>query len=123
MTPRIITSEEARALREAATPGPWTNLPLTAEPIGPDLVVRVRMRDGDSDLCAAAPDLAATVEALHAEVARLREIEHGAGELLARIHRDGGHHINNVGWKQAFLDADDRVVEWLGRDLGDSDGH
>ena len=62
-----------------------------------------------------AADLAATVEALHAEVERLRDIERWAGELLARIHRDGGHHINNVGWEQAFLDADDRVVEWLGR--------
>ncbi len=25
MTPRIITAEEARTLREAATPGPWSH--------------------------------------------------------------------------------------------------
>jgi hypothetical protein len=50
------------------------------------------------------------------EIKTLRNIKHWAGELLARIHRDGGHHINDVGWEQAFLDADDRVVKWLGRD-------
>jgi hypothetical protein len=89
MTHRIITAEEAQALLDS--------IPVSVE------------------LWLAAPDLAATVEALHAEVERLRDIERWAGELLARIHRDGGHHINDVGWEQAFLDADDRVVEWLGR--------
>lgn len=64
--PRIISAAEARALLEATTPGPWSSLPLTADRVGPDLVVRVRMREGDSDLCAAAPDLAASVVALHA---------------------------------------------------------
>jgi hypothetical protein len=74
MTHRTITAEEARALLEAATPGPWSSLPLTADRVGPDLVVRVRMREGDSDLSAAAPDLAASVVALHAEVERMRAI-------------------------------------------------
>ena len=58
MTHRIITAEEARTLREAATPGPWG--------------VRHKPHVWDFCLVAAAPDLAATVEALHAEVERLR---------------------------------------------------
>jgi hypothetical protein len=64
--PRIISAAEAAALLDAATPGPWSRLPLTVDPIGPDLIVRIRMRDGDSDLVSAAPDLAASVVALHA---------------------------------------------------------
>ncbi len=58
MTHRTITAEEARTLREAATPGPWG--------------VRHKPHGWDFCLVAAAPDLAATVEALHAEVERLR---------------------------------------------------
>jgi hypothetical protein len=58
MTHRTISAEEARTLREAATPGPWG---ITHQPQGWDVC-----------LVAAAPDLAATVEALHAEVERLR---------------------------------------------------
>lgn len=34
-------------------------------------------------------------------------------ELLARIHRDGGHHQAAVGTEQAFRDADAIVVKWL----------
>ena len=87
MTPRIIPAAEAAALLDAATPGPWSRLPLTVDPIGPDLIVRIRMRDGDSDLVSAAPDLAATVEALHAEVARLRELlaAHNNGHALGEV--------------------------------------
>ena len=70
----LITAEEARTLREAATPGPWSSLPLTVDLIGPVLVGLRPLRDGDSDLLVAAPDLAATVEALHAEVERLRAL-------------------------------------------------
>jgi hypothetical protein len=128
MTHRIITAEEARTLREAATPGPWhVGRSALCDCLRPCVNVyadqgedvtrpcRSEVSEGDAPLLAAAPDLAATVEALHAEVERLRDIERWAGELLARIHGDGGHHINDVGWEQAFLDADDRVVEWLGR--------
>jgi hypothetical protein len=37
--------------------------------------------------------------------------------LLARIHRDGGHHSEKVGLTQSIADADDKVVAWLGRDM------
>jgi len=76
MTHRIITAEEARALREAATPGPWG---VTRQPHGWDVC-----------LVAAAPDLAATVEALYAEVERLRAQN---GELRSAL--------------QDYLDNDD----------------
>ena len=33
-----------------------------------------------------------------------------AGNLLARIHRDGGHHTEKVGFKQSCLDAEQ---EWI----------
>jgi len=126
MTHPIITAEEARTLREAATPGPWRDRDDTVEADAAPLdgveddgsgwtVCEYITHTPDAALIAAAPDLAATVEALHAEVERLWDIERWAGELLARIHRDGGHHTNNVGWEQAFLDADDWVVKWLGR--------
>jgi len=64
MTHRIITAEEARTLREAATPGPWG---VTRQPHAWDFC-----------LVAAAPDLAATVEALHAEVEGLRALVYAA---------------------------------------------
>jgi hypothetical protein len=76
MTHRLITAEEARALREAATPGPWG--------------VRHKPHGWDFCLVAAAPDLAATVEALHAEVERLRAQN---GELRSAL--------------QDYLDNDD----------------
>lgn len=41
--------------------------------------------------------------------ARVRELERAHGNLLAVIHRDGGHHVDRVGWKQAAKDAE-RVV-------------
>jgi hypothetical protein len=72
--PTIIPADMARALLEAATPGPWSSLPLTVDLIGPVLVGLRPLRDGDSDLLAAAPDLAASVVALHAEVERMRAI-------------------------------------------------
>jgi hypothetical protein len=102
MTHRIITAEEARALREAATPGPWRSAWDDPEPApGVDWregaviyregtsphddhachIVSQEWYDGplttclqdDAALIAAAPDLATTVEALHAEVERLRD--------------------------------------------------
>ena len=41
------------------------------------------------------------------EVERYRTI---AGNLLARIHRDGGHHANAIGWERAADEADVIVV-------------
>jgi hypothetical protein len=86
MTHRIITAEEARTLREAATPGPWRksgewNVLVTAGTRYPVISagwnsmgwpVPHAMR-GNTALISAAPDLAATVEALHGEVERLRD--------------------------------------------------
>ena len=74
-THHMFTAAEARALLEASTPGSWSSLPLTVDLIGPTPLVCLRpLRDGDSDLLVAAPDLAASVVALHAEVERLRAI-------------------------------------------------
>lgn len=74
-THHMFTAAEARALLEAATPGSWSSLPLTVDLIGPTPLVCLRpLRDGDSDLLVAAPDLAQTVVALHSEVERLRAI-------------------------------------------------
>lgn len=36
-----------------------------------------------------------------------------AKDLLARIHRDGGHHTEAVGVSQSVSDADNKVSEWL----------
>jgi hypothetical protein len=87
MTHRIITAEEARTLREAATPGPWhVGRSALCDCLRKCVNVyadqwedvtrpcRSEVSEGDAPLLAAAPDLAATVEALHAEVERLRAL-------------------------------------------------
>ena len=38
------------------------------------------------------------------------------GELLAVIHRDGGHHIADVGVEQACKDAEAKILNWIQRD-------
>jgi hypothetical protein len=45
-----------------------------------------------------------------------RRLELNAGNLLALIHRDGGHYINDNGWDKAFSDAIN-VVNQLRIDL------
>ena len=45
-------------------------------------------------------------DAIRAELA-------AAKNLLARIHRDGGHHTEAVGFSQSVADADAKVSEWL----------
>lgn len=86
---RIVSAEEAKTLREAATLGPWTTAPCCNSPSHDwywhvwrcDTTVRLcevasaRGEQGHADarLIAAAPDLARTVETLHARVAELTE--------------------------------------------------
>jgi hypothetical protein len=105
MTHRTISAEEARALREAATPGPWRHAnKRSAHVVASECIVhRIDLETdwqatplcrprwiADAALIAAAPDLAATVEALHAEVERLRAQN---GELRSAL--------------QDYLDNDD----------------
>lgn len=42
------------------------------------------------------------------EEARLRQL---LGNLLARIHGDGGHYVEEHGWEKACADAEQLVVE------------
>lgn len=35
------------------------------------------------------------------------------GNLLARIHRDGGQYVAQHGYQKACLDAEAEVIEWL----------
>jgi hypothetical protein len=86
MTPRIVTAEEVSGLLAAATPGPWhVGRSALCDCLRPCVNVyadqgedvtrpcRSEVCEEDAPLLAAAPDLAATVEALHAEVERLRD--------------------------------------------------
>jgi len=101
MTHRTITAEEASALRQAATPGPWhVGRSALCDCLRPCVNVyaehgedvtrpcRSEVSEGDAPLLAAAPDLAATVEALHAEVERLRELlaAHTNGASLGEVN-------------------------------------
>lgn len=38
------------------------------------------------------------------------------GDLLARIHRDGGHYVMEHGFEKAAADAEAKVIAWLARD-------
>jgi len=100
--PTIISAAEALALIEAATPGPWhvgrsalcdclRQCANVYADQGEDVTrpCRSEVSDGDAPLLAAAPDLAATVVALHAEVERAASAERG------RI----------VAWLRAWADA------------------
>jgi len=122
MTHRIITAEEARALREAATPGPWhvgrSALCDCWRPCanvyadqGEDVTrpCRSEVSDGDAPLLAAAPDLAATVEALHAEVERAASAERARiVALLAEMAEatrglDGRETVASFAYRSAIL--------------------
>ena len=48
-----------------------------------------------------------------AERDQLRAELAAAKSLLARIHRDGGHHTEAVGFARSVADAGDKVSEWL----------
>ena len=116
---QLVSADEARVLREAATPGPWSvlddgntgcrDIRGTTGDTTHDTAFTPGLWDDDMDaanarLIAAAPDLAATVEALHAECAALRR---QVGELTAlgvSIHKAAA----------AAMDAErDAVVAWL----------
>jgi hypothetical protein len=91
----IISTSEAEALLGAATPGPWRIEnkdcgDYWADYIEPDVMGVSSASDQDLALMAAAPDLAATVVELHAEVARLRaRLRETAQILIAEIGADG----------------------------------
>jgi len=114
--PRIIPADEAQALLEAATPGPWMHNWRGPEDGAPGDLWHTGgcggplTREADWVLAANAPDLAASVVALHAEVEALQVERHHLGELLAVIHRDGGHHTARVGLEASLRDAHDRVI-------------
>ena len=77
-TPRIHTAEEAKTLREGATPGPWVAgrtvrgpcvFPAEGAAVDCPIADLDPLRaEGDAKLMAAAPDLAATVEHLHGKL-------------------------------------------------------
>jgi len=54
--------------------------------------------------------LAAELLEARERLAEVRDKIQQAGNLLAVIHHDGGHHINAVGWKQACRDAIQDVI-------------
>ncbi len=94
-----VTAEEARGLLEAATPGPWSSRVagmsdrVLAEPDEDGYTIVCAQPGGrrgawgyNAALIAAAPDLAATVVALEADLAALR-IEHEAHAVLLSLAR------------------------------------
>jgi hypothetical protein len=124
MTRRIITADEARVLREAATPGPWhVGRSALCDCLRPCMNVyaehgedvtrpcRSDVSEGDAPLLAAAPDLAATVEALHAEVARLRASMQRISGVVAAVAGvlDYAHETAT----REDIDFDDMVVSKL----------
>lgn len=50
------------------------------------------------------------------DIAQAAKLANHLGNLLARIHRDGGHYVEQHGLGKALEDADAKVVEWLSRD-------
>lgn len=92
MEKRIITAAEAKELLEGTTPGPWRTRDGHTYEVGPtviiesapvDIDVAIVIETGnpvdtkDARLCAAAPDLAATVVSQAAEIERLRAVIDG----------------------------------------------
>jgi hypothetical protein len=124
-THHMFTAAEAQALLKGATPGPWSRLPLTVDLIGPAPLVCLRpLRDGDSDLLFAAPDLAASVVALHGEVERLRAILPPERERGQGIVGEGSWAVfaervlveRDAAWeqaRQATAAERARIVAWL----------
>jgi hypothetical protein len=111
MTPRIITAEEARTLREAATPGPWSHSADGYVWGAPPEPISCAVWNADAAITAAAPDLAATVEALHAEVERLRTSMQRISGVVAAVAGvlDYAHETAT----RDDIDFDDMVVSKL----------
>ena len=132
---RRYTAAEARALREAATPGPWTFVVYTKN----DAAVYVAEEDPekhehphalvaggvgghrDAALLAAAPDLAATVEALEAELAEARLcLLAEAGDPSGAVGLRGAFDWRPGGWWR--LRYPNRVDALLFRQWGEGRG-
>ena len=117
MGERIYTAEDAEALAAAATPGPWTSLPLYGVSFDATRgVVSLRVSEGDSDLMIAAHDLARSVahhagraEALDAEVARLQSVI-ASVEMIAVPDGTGGedHKCPFCGRVKWWIDSPER---------------
>lgn len=52
-----------------------------------------------------------------AERDQLRAELTAANNLLARIHRDGGHHTEAVGFIRSAQDAEKKVLGWLSGEI------
>lgn len=50
-------------------------------------------------------------EALNRVIEENKRLKQLLGDLLARIHRDGGHYVSEHGWDKAYEDADAKVAE------------
>lgn len=61
------------------------------------------------------PLISVTRKAKAAEEHNL-DFEQRLGNLLAIIHRDGGHYIDEQGWDKAESDAIEKVFSWIQRD-------
>lgn len=123
-----ISADEARRLREAATPGPWwvtvypkhyivQQHPLKGGPPGAP-----QTNENDAALIAAAPDLAATAERLEADNQRLRRNQ--LAEAFIRGFEAGAERPEDAGDGDAMYQA---FRSWSGRsaalsDEGDTNG-
>ena len=116
-TPTIIPADMARALLEAATPGPWMHNWRGPEDGAPGDLWHTGgcggplTREADWELAARAPDLAASVVALHAEVTRLQSaLDAGQPKrwrpaIVQRAHDEADHD-----YREVLYDRDDRPI-------------
>ena len=109
MTPRIITADEAKALLNGTSPGPWYDAGYRDRRLdGPhirddaeDCVAVVTIdnpqRDNDRHLLAAAPDLAATIVAQAAEIDALKSQRdaQAVGLRVVALWLGGPHHAED----------------------------
>lgn len=95
-----LRAELAKEKANASLVGTWEQAARKAA--GEDGVQFV----GPNTIFAVSDKLRAERDTLRAELA-------AAQNLLARIHRDGGHHTEAVGFAQSVADADLKVSEWL----------